>query len=252
MTDNTVPIEVYENLQKNRGSCKMINDNTRQAQIYKCSECGESWWENVLTKLWVNTITQRCEKCMKKDNTQPMQDYKCNSCGATWGENTPAEFWVSQVVYRTCTGCLHSASDRKPDKPVVWIMRVGTKDDKGFYNICDDDGDNHKMPSGIKPFATLDDWQNIYDMCEVRVFEPTEHAPTTTLEIEITKALDADNKRLRAGLQYIAALAQRKDMHLGHARKGDKKCIACMAYFALAEHGEEISAEEFYTLIDTI
>ena len=56
-------------------------------------------------------------------------------------------------------------------------MRVGTKYDKGFYNICDDDGDNHKMPSGIKPFATLDDWQNIYDMCEVRVFEPTEPVP---------------------------------------------------------------------------
>jgi len=56
-----------------------------------------------------------------------------------------------------------------------------------------------------------------------------------------------ENKRLRAALDYIALLAYRQNPHLGRPRLTDKKCIFCMAYFALnnGAYGENISKDDY-------
>ena len=62
--------------------------------------------------------------------------------------------------------------------------------------------------------------------------------------------LKDENERLRAALDYIALLAERKNPHLGRPRLSDKTCIFCMAYFALnnGDYGEFISGDDYKNL----
>ncbi len=55
--------------------------------------------------------------------------------------------------------------------------------------------------------------------------------------------------RYEAALEYILILAEKK--HLGRPRLSDKKCIYCMAFFALhnGAYGDRIEENEYRKLI---
>jgi len=59
--------------------------------------------------------------------------------------------------------------------------------------------------------------------------------------------LKNENERLKVALDYICLLSNIKNHHLGRPRLSDKKCIFCMAYFAInnGAFGEEISIGDY-------
>lgn len=61
------------------------------------------------------------------------------------------------------------------------------------------------------------------------------------------RQVDAVVGRLTAALQYILALQNKENMHLGRPRTTDKTCITCMAFFAInpGAYGEYISEEDY-------
>ena len=69
-----------------------------------------------------------------------------------------------------------------------------------------------------------------------------------------TDELRNENNRLKAALNYILLLADKKDPHLGHPRLTDMKCIFCMAYFALnnGDYGYFISEVEYKGLANKL
>ena len=66
--------------------------------------------------------------------------------------------------------------------------------------------------------------------------------------------LKKENELLKSVLNYINLLALHKDMHLGHPRLSDVKCIFCMSYFALhnGDYGYKVSKEYYDTLTEKL
>ena len=64
------------------------------------------------------------------------------------------------------------------------------------------------------------------------------------------EALEAEIRRYEAALKYIMLLEEERNMHLGQPRLTDKKCIFCMAYFALnnGAYGCYISEDDYKRL----
>jgi hypothetical protein len=54
-------------------------------------------------------------------------------------------------------------------------------------------------------------------------------------------------ERYRSALEYINALAAKKQMHLGRPRPSDRECLYCASYFALnnGAYGHYISAANY-------
>lgn len=102
-----------------------------------------------------------------------MQHYICGVCGGDWSENGNRQ---PTAIETTCTGCRNEQRDRT----VVWIRVVWIHPDikLKYYSRCDKNGETggiHSMP--------YDQWREIYDMCEVRIFEePTPTPEPTELE----------------------------------------------------------------------
>lgn len=82
--------------------------------------------------------------------------------------------------------------------------------------------------------------------------------PKDQKKSEITSAtssqVDAMVRRYEAALEYIMLLANEKTPHLGHPRLSDKKCIFCMAYFALNDgaYGYNISEKDYRKSIEEL
>jgi len=65
---------------------------------------------------------------------------------------------------------------------------------------------------------------------------------------EELRKVDAENERLRYALEYILALTE--STHLGRPRLSDRKCVFCMAFFALnnGAYGDEITGNQYHEM----
>ena len=73
-------------------------------------------------------------------------------------------------------------------------------------------------------------------------------------DVKDIEALEAVISRYEAALRYILLLEEERNPHLGPPRLTNKKCIFCMAYFALnnGAYGYYISEDDYKRLTNEL
>lgn len=137
-----------------------------------------------------------------------MKHYLCPVCEQDWFEGKERTA-LEPITRRTCTGCMNEARD----KLGVWIRHSSLSCYEGKYYKVDENG--HSLPSGHHTHEQWEYWGDLFG-ATLRIYkepEPTtEPPPTTTLEIEIAKALEDYKGRLRA---VIVERIEELDSHTG-------------------------------------